>query len=108
MESSDAVLVLTTLPGSADTEAFGRALVDERLAACVSVLDGIRSVYRWEGDVVCDTERQVLIKTTAARVSALGERFRSLHPYTVPEFLVLPVADGGAAYLAWVRQSVSP
>jgi periplasmic divalent cation tolerance protein len=106
VESTDVVIVLTTLPAAADAGAFARALVDEQLAACVSVSSDMRSVYRWEGRVVDDVERQIIIKTTAGRVECLQARLTNLHPYSLPEFVVLAAADGSAAYLAWVRQSV--
>ena len=106
MESSDVVIVLTTLPAGTDAAAFGRTLVEEHLAACVSSSGEIQSVYRWEGSVTEDAERQVFIKTTAGRVPGLRARLTSLHPYKVPEFIVIPAVDGGADYLAWVRQSV--
>jgi periplasmic divalent cation tolerance protein len=106
VEPSDVVIVLTTLPVGADAGAFARTLVDEHLAACVSFSGEVRSVYRWEGSVTEDTERQVIIKTTASRIGALQARLTGLHPYSVPEFIVLAAADGSADYLAWVRQSV--
>ncbi len=101
------VLVLTTLPLECDGAAFARALVSERLAACVSLLGPVQSVYRWQGDVEYAQECQVVIKTVSERVPALETRVRALHPYDVPEFLVLPVAGGGAAYLSWVRESAT-
>jgi periplasmic divalent cation tolerance protein len=67
----------------------------------------MESVYRWEGDVQRDTERQLIMKTTRARVDALWQRVRELHPYEVPEFLVLPIADGSDAYLRWLGDSTS-
>ena len=105
MDDPAVVLVLTTLPEGAGTETFARTLVDERLAACVSVCSVMRSVYRWKDAVEVAGEHQVVIKTVASAVGALKSRFATLHPYDVPEFLVLPAADGGDAYLAWVRQS---
>ncbi len=99
------VVVLTTLPADADGQAFGRALVDERLAACVNLLPLMESVYRWEGRIEQETERQLLIKTSRDRVAALWDRVRELHPYEVPEFVVLAVADGNEAYLRWVGDS---
>jgi periplasmic divalent cation tolerance protein len=108
VEPSDVVIVLTTLPAGAETGPFARALVDEHLAACVSVSGEVRSVYRWEGSLTEDVERQVIIKTTAGRVQDLRARLTSLHPYSVPEFIVLASADGGEDYLAWVRGSVVP
>ena len=108
MEPSDVVIVLTTLPAGTDAGAFARSLVGEHLAACVSVSGEMRSVYRWESRVTEDAARQVIIQTTASRVQDLQARLTSLHPYSVPEFIVLTAADGSADYLAWVRQSVVP
>ena len=111
MTASDpapAVLVLTTLGAGADAAAFARTLVDERLAACVNVLPAMTSIYRWKGAVEEDREQQLVIKTTPGRVAALEARFRDLHPYEVPEFLVLPAGGGSAAYLAWVAESTRP
>ncbi len=93
-------------PADTDADALARALVDERLAACVSVHAPMSSTYRWQDAVTRDAERQVVIKTTAARVAALEARLGALHPYAVPEFLVIPVASGGADYLAWARAQV--
>jgi periplasmic divalent cation tolerance protein len=100
---TDIVLVLTTLPVGDRAEVIARMLVDERLAACVNVLAPMTSFYRWQGAVERDAERQVIIKTTRDRVVAVQQRLGELHSYDVPEFLVLPVADGGAAYMDWVR-----
>ncbi len=99
------VIVLTTLPAGAENDAFGRTLVEERLAACVNLLPPMESVYRWEGQVERDTERQVIIKTTRDRVAALWDRIRELHPYETPEFVVLTIADGSEAYLRWIGES---
>ena len=103
---AETVLVLTTYPADPGAEKFARTLVEERLAACVSVLPPMRSTYRWKGTVETADERQVLIKTKAASVAALENRVRELHPYEVPEFLVLNIAAGGAAYLSWLNESV--
>lgn len=99
------VLVLTTLPADADARAFGQSLVESRLAACVNLFPLMESVYRWEEEIQCESERQVLIKTTRDRVVSLWERLRELHPYDVPEFIVLPVIDGNDAYLRWIGDS---
>ena len=103
--SHDYVMVLTTLPVDADGPVFARRLVDERLAACVNLLAPMDSIYRWEGNIEHETERQMVIKTSRGRVAALWERIRELHPYDVPEFLVLPIVDGNNAYLKWVADS---
>ena len=97
----DAVVVLTTLGADADAAAMARTLVDERLAACVNVLPAMLSVYRWKGAVESDREQQLVIKTAASRVAALEARVRELHPYELPEFLVLS-ASGSKAYLDWI------
>src|SRR4029453_5196852 len=101
------VVVLTTLPGDVDGQAFGRTLVGERLPACVNLLPPLDSVYRWEGQIEQESERQVIIKTSRDRVVALWDRVRELHPYEVPEFLVLPIIDGNGAYLKWVGESTT-
>jgi periplasmic divalent cation tolerance protein len=103
--SADHVLVFTTLPIDGDPTSFARALVEERLAACVNLLPVMESVYRWEGRVERDSERQVIIKTTRGRTAALWERVRELHPYEVPEFVVVPIFDGNEAYLRWIAES---
>lgn len=103
---TDAVIVLTTLAADADAAGLARTLVAERLAACVSVLPAMTSFYWWEGRLGEEREQQLVIKTTADRVAALAARLRELHPYEVPEFLVLRVSDGSDAYLRWIRDSV--
>jgi periplasmic divalent cation tolerance protein len=100
------VIVLTTLDARTDAAAFARVLVDERLAACVNVLPPMTSIYRWKGAVEEDREQQLLIKTTSDRVAALEARFHELHPYEVPEFLVLAVSAGSPAYLEWLGASM--
>ena len=107
MSDTPHVLVLTTLPADADAAAFARTLVSERLAACVNLFAPMESVYRWEGDVQRDAERQLIMKTARARVDALWQRVRELHPYDVPEFVVLPIVDGSDAYLRWLGESTS-
>ena len=103
--TSDVVLVLTTVPEGERGEAIARAFVDERLAACVNLLAPMTSVYRWEGQVEREVERQVVIKTTRSQVEALRVRLASLHPYRLPEFVVLDVAGGSREYLDWVQAS---
>jgi periplasmic divalent cation tolerance protein len=108
MTAPDCVIALTTLPADADVDAFGRALVEARLAACVNVLPEMTSIYRWEGKVEKAAERQVIIKTTASRLADLRERIRQLHTYDVPEFVVVPILSGSEEYLKWVGESTAP
>ena len=104
---SDYVIVLTTLPADVDAAAIADALVDARVAACVNLLPIMQSTYRWQGAIEHDSERQVVIKTARLRVDALLERVRDLHPYDVPEFVVLPIVDGNQAYLQWIGDSTA-
>ena len=104
---TDCVIVWTTLGADADARTLAETLVNERLAACVTVQAPMDSVYRWKGSVEHERERQILIKTTTERVPALAARVRELHPYDLPEFLVTPVVSGSEAYLAWLRESTN-
>jgi periplasmic divalent cation tolerance protein len=101
------VVVLTTLPADADADAFARTLVEERLAACANLLPPMESIYRWQGQVEKDAERQIVLKTSRERTAALWARLRELHPYDVPEFIVLPIVDGSDAYLRWLGESTA-
>lgn len=105
---SDVVIVLTTVPVGEAGDVLARTLIEERLAACVNILAPMTSIYRWEGAVTADLERQLVIKTTTARLPALRARLVELHAYSLPEVLVLAVDDGSAAYLEWVRGETEP
>jgi periplasmic divalent cation tolerance protein len=98
-----AVVVLSTAPGETEAARLARILVEERLAACVSRVPGVKSLYRWEGAIEDAEEVLLIIKTHSRRAPDLTRRLRELHPYEVPEILVIPVAAGLAAYLDWVR-----
>lgn len=102
---SEFVVVLSTIAADHDVEQLARALVSEQLAACVNVLPPMRSIYRWKGAIESADERQLIIKTTSARVPDLQARLKALHPYEVPEFLVLKVSSGSPDYLAWLAES---
>ena len=102
---SAAVVALVTAP-SDRAEILAETLVVERLAACVNVLPGARSVYRWEGLVRREDESLLVIKTTGELVEALRARLAALHPYAVFELLTLDVTGGNPAYLAWLKDSV--
>jgi periplasmic divalent cation tolerance protein len=103
VETCRAAVVLTTWPAERDAADFAHRLVDEGLVACVNVTAEITSTYRWQGAISVDRERQLVLKTTLDRVDSLLARVRALHPYDVPEFLVLPVAAGSASYLSWLE-----
>lgn len=103
----DLAIVLTTVPADPNGASLARTLVEERLAACVNLLPAMSSIYRWQGAVESADERQLVIKTTRERVEALQRRIAELHPYDVPEMLVLPVAGASAAYAAWLREATT-
>jgi periplasmic divalent cation tolerance protein len=104
----DAVIVLTTVGTAFDVALLARTLVDEHLAACVNVLPPMQSIYRWQGQVHVDDERQLVIKTSSDRLEALQLRLTALHPYELPEFLVVEVARGSQAYLEWLGAATAP
>jgi len=95
-------LALCTAPSRDVALHLARVVVDERLAACVHLVTGVTSVYRWEGAVQQDDEVLMVLKTAADRRAALQARLLALHPYAVPEFVVLDAADVSAPYLEWL------
>jgi len=101
------VVALSTVATAEDATRIARDLVEQRLAACVNVLPGIVSTYRWQGKIETEGEHLLVIKTRRDRVPALKAALLALHPYEVPELLVLPVEDGLAPYLAWLDASVT-
>jgi periplasmic divalent cation tolerance protein len=101
-QSSEVLIVLTTLPDGAAAARLAQALVDRRLAACVNVLAECTSVYRWQGAVQTEREVPLLIKTRAVLYGELEAAIRELHPYELPEIVAVPVMRGHPGYLEWV------
>ncbi|HLR13819.1 MAG TPA: divalent-cation tolerance protein CutA [Burkholderiaceae bacterium] len=102
------VVVLSTAPDNAVARHIAQALVHEGLAACVNLAPPSLSIYQWQGKVEEETEVALTIKTCADRLPALAERLSGLHPYEVPELLVLDVTGGTAAYLDWMHEQTRP
>lgn len=100
-------VVLTTVPDAQVGARLARALVEERLAACVNLVPGVRSFYRWQGKLEDAGEVLLLVKTRADRCAALAARIQALHPYELPEVLELSASGGSAAYLDWVGRESS-
>lgn len=100
------MIVVMTAPDEATGADLAARLVEERLAACVNLVPGVRSVFRWEGRLEDISEVMLLAKTVERSVDALRARVVELHPYDVPEVLVFPVALGHGPYLDWVREEV--
>jgi periplasmic divalent cation tolerance protein len=105
---TERVVVLSTVGSAEDAERIAGALVARRLAACVNIVPGVRSIYRWKGRVETDDERLLVIKTRRDRFEAVREALVALHPYDLPEAIVLPIEAGHAPYLAWLDESVGP
>lgn len=103
---SEFVFIYTPLPDRAAAETMARALVRDRLAACVNIYPGVVSVYEWKGEIETSDEVIVFIKTRRALAEETMAAARTLHPYEVPAFLVLPIESGNEDYLAWARGQV--
>jgi periplasmic divalent cation tolerance protein len=99
-------LVLTTAGDREEAARLGRTVVEEGLAACVSLIPGVESIYRWKGEVESAAETMMVIKTGADQVAALEARLHELHSYETPEFLVLQVDAGSQPYLEWLQGSL--
>ncbi|PJK10161.1 divalent-cation tolerance protein CutA [Lysobacteraceae bacterium NML08-0793] len=97
------LICFNTCPSRADAERIADALVKARLAACVNILPGITSTYRWQGQIVHDEEWLLIIKTRSDRLDALRARLVELHPYELPELVAVQASDGLPTYLDWVR-----
>lgn len=103
---SGRVVALTTVGTAEDAERIARALVERRLAACVNVVPGVLSFYRWKGEVCRDEERLLVVKTRSEALEALRAALVELHPYELPELVALPIEAGHPPYLAWLDDSV--
>jgi periplasmic divalent cation tolerance protein len=102
------VVVLTAVGAPPDAQKIARALVEERVAACVNIVPGITSIYRWKGAVEQEAELLLVIKTIGERVEQLKARLLQLHPYELPEVVVIPIVGGHQAYLDWLAEQVRP
>ena len=107
MENDKAVLVYSTFPAVDTAESVGGHLVDARLAACVNILPGMVSIYRWEGKRQRETEAVMIIKTRASLAERVVEETRMRHPYENPSLMVLPVEGGSEAFLAWIQSETA-
>ena len=102
------VQVTTTLPDEATAQQLGRRLVEERLAACAQIVGPLSSTYWWQGQVEESREWYCHLKTTAAVSAELSRRIRDLHPYEIPEIIVVAITEGDAGYLKWIDETVRP
>ena len=104
---TNSIVILVTAGSEAEAETIARALIEERLAACVNILNPIRSIYRWEGKVTEDREWLLVIKTQNERFAAVEKKIKALHSYQVPEVIALPILQGSTPYLHWLAQESS-
>jgi periplasmic divalent cation tolerance protein len=104
----DLCIILTTARTGDEARRIAELLVERRLAACVNILPGARSIYRWQGAIEESAEAMLTIKTSRCLTSAVHAAMREAHSYELPEFLILPIIGGGAEYLAWLRDGLIP
>jgi len=103
------IIVLITVPSMQVGEQIAEALVTQRLAACVNILPGVRSIYTWKGALQCEDEQLLLVKTRRALFEGrLLPAVKSLHPYETPKIIALPLALGDPAYLDWILAETQP
>ncbi len=101
------IVVFVTCGSEDEAIKIARSIVEEKLAACANVLSPIRSIYRWEGKIWDEQEWLLIIKTQHAKFEEVEKRVKSLHSYTTPEIIAVPIADGSAAYLRWISEMSS-
>ncbi len=99
-------IVLTTAANPDEAALLAGTLVEERLAACATLIPGVQSIYHWEGQIETSAETLLLLKTAAEQLPALEARLHELHSYQIPEFLVLDVATGSRGYLEWLQANL--
>lgn len=99
--------ILVTVPTEDTAVSLAKALVGEQLVACVNIVPGVRSIYRWQGKIEDEKELLLILKTQSERVDDVVARVGELHPYTVPEVIALPVLSGNPKYLDWVVEETS-
>ncbi|MCC6984608.1 MAG: divalent-cation tolerance protein CutA [Bauldia sp.] len=102
------VFLYTTFPDAETAERIGAGLVEARLAACVNLLPGMRSIFRWQGQLEHADEIVMIVKTLASREAAVIEAIRAAHPYEVPAIVTLPNLGGFAPYLDWIAENAKP
>jgi periplasmic divalent cation tolerance protein len=100
-------IVLTTAASEEEARKIGRHLVEQGLAACVNIIPGVESIYRWKGKIESAQEWLLIVKTTAERFPAVRDAIRELHSYDLPECIAFSVEDGSLPYLKWLEESVN-
>ena len=101
------IIVFCTVDSEELGERIAAALVETHEAACVNIISGIRSVYKWEDKLCRDAELLLVVKSVAEKFDAVRERIRLMHTYQVPEIIAVPIVSGDADYLKWLRESIN-
>jgi len=104
MAKEQAVVIFVTTPSQAEARKIGRALVEEKLVACANIIPPIRSIYRWQGKICDEPEVLMVLKTRSGNIQKIIRRVQSLHSYSVPEIIALPILAGSKEYLRWIRE----
>lgn len=106
--NNDCCVVITTCPDADSAEKIARALVERRLAACVNILPGVRSIFTWKGACESGEEQLLIIKTVSTTYPALERAVLEMHPYELPEIIAVPLSAGLPGYLTWIQQNTAP
>ena len=104
---SDFLMVLVTAPNEEEAAKIANDVVGAKLAGCVNIVRGIRSIYRWQGNIEADAEVLMIIKTRQELFKALEMKVKELHSYTVPEIIALPIVEGSEGYLGWLKEALT-
>lgn len=102
---SDELIIFVTTPNEDEARRIAETLVNERLAACVNIISGVESIYRWQGQIERDREFLLIIKSITGRYTALEQRVKELHSYTTPEVIAFKIERGSPSYLDWIHDS---
>jgi periplasmic divalent cation tolerance protein len=102
---SDPIVVLVTCGSEEEAVKIANSLVEEGLVACVNIISPVRSIYRWEGKIWDEKEWVLIIKTQKKRFEELEKKVKSLHSYSVPEVIALPIVEGSTSYLKWLEET---
>jgi periplasmic divalent cation tolerance protein len=104
---SEIIIVFVTVPGLREGSRISKAILTSRLAACVNVIPGVQSIYKWKGKIVQEKEAMLVLKTTRLRYRKLEQKIKELHPYEVPEVIAIPLICGSSQYVEWVTREVA-
>ena len=107
MDKVEVIIILITVPDVKSAEKIAAMLVEKSLAACVNIITGVKSVYRWEGELNHDDELLLLVKTVRDNFDAISLAVKSIHPYDLPEIIAVPVVNGFNPYIEWIKDETS-